>query len=309
MLAAALASAQEDQFITIGTGGVTGVYYPAGGAICRLVNADRQEHGIRCSVESTGGSVYNVNTMRQGELDFGIVQSDVQYNALKGLGAEFEGQGPFAGLRAVFALHPEPFTLLARADSAIATFDDLKGERVNVSNPGSGSRATFEVLMDAKGWNMDDFALASELKSAEQSSALADNNVDAIAFIVGHPNGSIQEATTTVDANLIPVSGPEVDALVDKNPYFSKAVIPGGMYPGNPDDVETFGVRATFVTRADVSDEAVYQVVKAVFENFEDFKKLHPAFALLDKEEIVTGGLSAPLHPGAERYFKEAGLM
>jgi uncharacterized protein len=309
MLGAAAASAQEDQFITIGTGGVTGVYYPAGGAICRLVNADRQEHGIRCSVESTGGSVYNVNTMRQGELDFGIVQSDVQYNAFEGVGAEFEGQGPFAELRAVFALHPEPFTLLARADSGIATFDDLKGERVNVSNPGSGSRATFEVLMDAKGWNMDDFALASELKSAEQSSALADNNVDAIAFIVGHPNGSIQEATTTVDANLIPVSGPEVDALVDKNPYFSKAVIPGGMYPGNPDDIETFGVRATFVTRADVSDEAVYQVVKAVFENFEDFKKLHPAFALLDKEEIVTGGLSAPLHPGAERYFKEAGLM
>jgi uncharacterized protein len=309
MLAAAVASAQEQQFITIGTGGVTGVYYPAGGAICRLVNADRQEHGIRCSVESTGGSVYNVNTMRQGELDFGIVQSDVQYNALEGLGAEFEGQGPFEGLRAVFALHPEPFTLLARADSGIATFDDLKGERVNVSNPGSGSRATFEVLMDAKGWTMDDFALASELKSAEQSSALADNNVDAIAFIVGHPNGSIQEATTTVDANLIPVSGPEVDGLVEENPYFSKAVIPGGMYPGNPDDIATFGVRATVVTRADVSDEAVYQVVKAVFDNFEDFKQLHPAFAILDKEEIVTGGMSAPLHPGAERYFKEAGLM
>ena len=309
MLAAAVASAQEDQFITIGTGGVTGVYYPAGGAICRLVNADRQEHGIRCSVESTGGSVYNINTMRQGELDFGIVQSDVQYNALEGLGAEFEGQGPFADLRAVFALHPEPFTLLARADSGIATFDDLKGKRVNVSNPGSGSRATFEVLMDAKGWTMDHFALASELKSAEQSQALADNNVDAIAFIVGHPNGSIQEATTTVDANLIPVSGPEVDALVDKNPYFSKAVIPGGMYPGNPDDVETFGVRATFVSSTDVPDEVVYQVVKAVFENFEDFKKLHPAFAQLEKEELITAALSAPLHPGAERYYKEAGLI
>jgi uncharacterized protein len=309
LVVAPVASAQEQQFITIGTGGVTGVYYPAGGAICRLVNAGREEHGIRCSVESTGGSVYNVNTMRQGELDFGIVQSDVQYNALEGLGAEFEGQGPFEGLRAVFALHPEPFTLLARADSGIETFDDLKGKRVNVSNPGSGSRATFEVLMDAKGWTMGDFALASELKSAEQSQALADNNVDAIAFIVGHPNGSIQEATTTTDAKLIPVSGPEVDALVEANPYFSKAVIPGGMYPGNPDDTETFGVRATLVTTAEVSDEAVYQVVKAVFENFEDFKKLHPAFAILDKEEIVTGGLSAPLHPGAERYFKEAGLM
>jgi hypothetical protein len=309
LVAAAAASAQDSQFITIGTGGVTGVYYPAGGAICRLVNAGRQEHGIRCSVESTGGSVYNVNTMRQGELDFGVVQSDVQYNALEGLGEEFEGQGPFEGLRAVFALHPEPFTVLARADSGIETFDDLKGERVNVSNPGAGSRATFEVLMEAKGWTMDDFALASELKSAEQSQALSDNNVDAIAFVVGHPNGSIQEATTTTDANLIPVSGPEVDALVEENPYFSKAVIPGGMYAGNPDDTETFGVRATFVTTADVSDEAVYQLVKAVFENFEEFKKLHPAFAILEKEEIVTGGMSAPLHPGAEKYFKEAGLM
>jgi TRAP transporter TAXI family solute receptor len=309
MLATAAASAQEQRFITIGTGGVTGVYYPAGGAICRLVNAAREAHGIRCSVESTGGSVYNINTMRQGELDFGLVQSDVQYNALEGLGAEFEGQGPFEELRAVFALHPEPFTLLARADSGIETFDDLKGKRVNVSNPGAGSRATFEVLMAAKGWTMDDFALASELKSAEQSAALADNNVDAIAFIVGHPNGSIQEATTTVDANLIPVSGPEVDALVEENPYFSKAVIPGGMYAGNPDDTATFGVRATLVTTAAVSEEAVYQLVKAVFENFEEFKQLHPALGLLDKQEIVTGGLSAPLHPGAERYFKEAGLM
>jgi TRAP transporter TAXI family solute receptor len=309
VLAAGVAAAQESRFITIGTGGVTGVYYPAGGAICRLVNADRKEHGIRCSVESTGGSVYNVNTMRQGELDFGVVQSDVQYNALKGLGQEFEAQGPYADLRAVFAFHPEPFTVVARADSGIATFDDLKGKRVNVSNPGAGSRATFEVLMAAKGWTMADFALASELKSAEQSQALADNNVDAIAFVVGHPNGSIQEATTTTDANLIPVAGLEVDALVEKNPYFSKAVIPGGMYAGNSDDVATFGVRATFVTSAAVPDEVVYQVVKAVFENFEDFKKLHPAFATLDKKEIVTGGLSAPLHPGAEKYFKEAGLM
>jgi TRAP transporter TAXI family solute receptor len=309
LLVTGAAFGQDGQFITIGTGGVTGVYYPAGGAICRLVNAGRQEHGIRCSVESTGGSVYNVNTMRQGELDFGVVQSDVQYNALEGLGAEFEGQGPFEDLRAVFALHPEPFTLLARADSGIETFDDLQGKRVNVSNPGSGSRATFDVLMEAKGWTLEDFALASELKSAEQSQALADNNVDAIAFIVGHPNGSIQEATTTTDARLIPVAGPEVDTLVEENPYFSKAVIPGGMYPGNPDDTETFGVRATFVTRADVSDEAVYQLVKAVFENFEDFKKLHPAFAQLEKEEMTAAALSAPLHPGAERYYKEAGLM
>jgi uncharacterized protein len=309
LLAADLASAQEQKFITIGTGGVTGVYYPTGGAICRLVNIDRQAHGIRCSVESTGGSVYNVNTMRQGELDFGVVQSDVQYNALNGVGEEFKDQGPYEGLRAVFAVHPEPFTVLARADSGIESFDDLTGKRVNIGNPGSGQRATMEVLMDAKGWTMDDFALASELKSAEQSQALSDNNVDAIVFTVGHPNGSIQEASTTTDATLVAVSGAEVDQLVADNPYYSKATVPGGMYRGSPEDVETFGVRATFVTTADVPEEVVYQVTKAVFENFEEFKKLHPAFATLEKEEIVTGGLSAPLHPGAEKYFKEAGLL
>src|SRR5919106_1469475 len=304
LVVAGIVSAQDNQFITIGTGGVTGVYYPAGGAICRLVNAGRNEHGIRCSVESTGGAVYNINTIRQGELDFGVVQSDVQYNALEGQGQEFEGQGPFEDLRAVFALHPEPFTVVARADSGIESFDDLKEKRVNVGNPGSGQRSTMEVLMDAKGWTMDDFSLASELKSAEQSQALSDNNVDAIVFTVGHPNGSIQEASTTTDAKLVPVTGAEVDKLVEDNPYYSKATIPGGMYRGNPDDVETFGVRATFVTSADVPDEVVYEVTKAVFENFEDFKQLHPAFASLDKQEIVTGGLSAPMHAGAEKYFK-----
>ena len=309
LVGGSLATASAETFITIGTGGVTGVYYPTGGAICRLVNKDRSEHGIRCSVESTGGSVYNINTMRSGELDMGVVQSDVQYNALNGEGEEFEGQGPLGDLRAVFSVHPEPFTVVARADSGIESFDDLQGKRVNVGNPGSGQRATMEVLMDAKGWTMDDFALASELKSAEQAQALADNKIDAIVFTVGHPSGSIQEATTTVDAKLLPGSGPEVEELVKNNPYYSTATIPGGMYRGTDSDVETFGIMATFVSAATVPDEVVYTVTKAVFENFEDFKKLHPAFANLEKEDMVSRALSAPLHPGAEKYYKEAGLM
>ena len=302
-------AAQEQKFITIGTGGVTGVYYPTGGAICRLVNKDRAEHGIRCSVESTGGSVYNVNTIRAGELDMGVVQSDVQYNSLNGEGDEFKDQGPFDGLRAVFSVHAEPFTVIARADSGIETFDDLKGKRVNVGNPGSGQRSTMEVLMDVKGWTMDDFALASELKSAEQAQALCDNKIDAMVFTVGHPSGSVQEATTTCDTKLIPVSGPEVDQLVDQNPYYAKAIVPGGMYRGTDEDVETFGVKATFVTSADVPEDVVYEVTRAVFENFEDFKKLHPAFATLQQENMVTEALSAPLHAGAEKYYQEAGMM
>jgi TRAP transporter TAXI family solute receptor len=308
MLPGEEAVAAEQQFVSIGTGGVTGVYYPTGGAICRLVNKNRKEHGIRCSVESTGGSVYNINTIRAGELDFGVAQSDWQYHAYNGT-SKFEEAGPFEDLRAVFSVHPEPFTVVARADSGVTTFDDLKGKRVNVGNPGSGQRGTMEVVMGAKGWTMDDFSLASELKSAEQSQALCDNKVDAMVFTVGHPSGSIKEATTSCDSVIVSVTGAEVDKLVGDNDYYRTATIPGGMYRGSDSDVQTFGVGATFVSSASVPENVVYEVVKAVFENFEDFKKLHPAFANLKKEEMIKDGLSAPLHDGAAKYYKEAGLM
>ncbi|MCS4504858.1 hypothetical protein KBTX_01445 [wastewater metagenome] len=301
------ASAQEE-FVTIGTGGVTGVYYPAGGAICRLVNKGRSEHGIRCSVESTGGSVYNLNALRSGELDFGVVQSDWQYHAYNGT-SKFSDQGPFKKLRAVFSLHPEPFTVVARADSGITNFEDLKGKRVNVGNPGSGQRATMEIAMDAMGWSMDDFSLASELKASEMASALCDNNIDAFVYVVGHPSGSIEEATTACDARLVNVKNPAIEKLVDERPYYSFATIPGGMYRGNPDDVTTFGVRATFVTTTDTSEKAVYTLVKSVFENFDQFTSLHPAFQVLKKKEMANASLSAPLHAGAQKYYKEAGLI
>lgn len=296
------------QFVTIGTGGVTGVYYPTGGAICRLVNKGRKEHGIRCSVESTGGSVYNLNTIRAGELDMGVAQSDWQFHAYHG-SSRFEDQGANMELRAIFSVHPEPFTVVARADSGIESFDDLKGKRVNIGNPGSGQRGTMEVVMAALGWEKSDFALASELKSAEQSQALCDNKIDAIVFTVGHPSGSIKEATTSCDSVLVSVTGAAIEKLVADNDYYRTATIPGEMYRGNPDDVVTFGVGATFVSSTNTSAEVVYQVVKAVFENFEDFKKLHPAFSVLKKEEMIKDGLSAPLHDGALKYYKEAGLM
>lgn len=298
----------ESKFVTIGTGGVTGVYYPAGGAICRLVNKTRKEHGIRCTVESTGGSVYNLNAIAAGELDMGVAQSDVQYYAYTGTDM-FKDKGPNKELRSVFSLHNEPFTVVARADSGIKKFTDLKGKRVNIGNPGSGQRGTMEVVMQAYGWTKDDFKLASELKSAEQSQALCDNKVDAMVFTVGHPSGSIQEAATSCDSVMVEVAGPEIDKLVKGHPYYSYATIPGGMYRGTDTDTKTFGVSATFVTSAKVPDDFIYYVVRAVFENFDEFKQLHPAFANLKKEEMIKEGLSAPLHAGAEKYYKEAGLM
>jgi len=298
----------QQQFISIGTGGVTGVYYPAGGAICRLMNQTRSEHGIRCSVESTGGSVFNINAIRGGDLEFGVAQSDVQYNAFNGE-AQFEEGGAHEDLRAVFSLHPEPATVVARADSDINEFDDLLGNRVNIGNPGSGQRALMEVVMEHKGWSTDDFALASELAPAEMGQALCDNNIDAFVFTVGHPSGAIQEVTSTCDVRIVNADDDELMALVDEIPFYFPATIPAGMYRGTDEDVQTFGVGATFVSSADVDDDVVYTLVASVFDNLDDFRSLHPAFANLDAESMATQGMSAPMHPGAERYFREQGLI
>ncbi|UYM16509.1 TAXI family TRAP transporter solute-binding subunit [Endozoicomonas euniceicola] len=298
----------QQQFVTIGTGGVTGVYYPTGGAICRLVNKTRKETGIRCSVESTGGSSYNLNTIRAGDMDMGIVQSDWQFHATNGT-SKFKPNGPDKDLRAVFSLHPEAFTVLARKDADIKTFDDLKGKRVNIGNPGSGQRGTMEQLMAAKGWTTKAFSLTSELKSSEQAKALCDNKIDAFVFTAGHPSGSLKEATTSCDTNLVTVTGPAVEKLLNDNPYYRTATIPGGMYRGNDVDVQTFGVAATFVASTRLSDETVYQVTKSVFEDLSTFKQMHQAFGTLKKEEMISDGLSAPLHEGAKRYFMEAGLI
>jgi TRAP transporter TAXI family solute receptor len=305
---AAPAMAQDQQFVSIGTGGVTGVYYPTGGAICRMLAKTRAEHGLRCGVASSGGSVYNVNAVRSGELEVGVAQSDVQFKAFNGEGS-FAEQGANPDLRSVFSIHPEPFTVVARADAGITNFEDLKGKRVNVGNPGSGQRDTMEVLMNALGWTMGDFALTSELQAAEQSQALCDNNIDAMVYTVGHPSGSIQEATTACDSVLVNVAGDVVDQLVADNPYYRIATIPGGMYRGTDADVQTFGVGATLVTSAAVSEDVVYALVKAVFSDMDQFRGLHPAFANLDPKEMANDGLSAPLHPGAEKYFREAGLI
>lgn len=306
-LTAQVAAAQE-KFITIGTGGQTGVYYVVGQSICRLVNRGAKDHGLKCTAPSTGGSIANINAIKAGDMDMGVAQSDWQFHAYNG-SSKFEEGGKFDKLRAVFSVHGEPFTVVARADSGVADFGDLFGKRVNIGNPGSGQRATMEVVLNALGKSTGDFSLASELKPAEQSAALGDNKVDAIIYTVGHPNGSIQEATSTVDSKLVSVTGDAIEKLIADNPYYAPATIPGGLYKGNDADTKTFGVKATFVTSADVDDEVVYTVVKAVFDNFDRFKGLHPAFANLQESEMIADGLSAPLHPGAEKYYRERGWI
>jgi len=300
-------SASAQKFVTIGTGGVTGVYYAVGGAICRLVNKDRAKTGLRCSVESTGGSVFNVNAIKSGELEFGMTQSDIQYNATKGE-AQFKGAA-VSDLRAVFSVHPEPFTVLARKEAGVTKFEDFKGKRFNVGNPGSGTLASMEQLLDAMGWKKSDFSVAAELKADEQGTALCDNKIDGFYYGVGHPSAAIQDPTTACGAKLIPMTGPAIDKLLKEFPYYAAATIPGGMYANNPNPTTTYGVLATMVTSPKVADDTVYALVKAVFENFDEFKKLHPAFANLDPKHMIKDGLSAPMHPGAIKYYKEKGWM
>ena len=307
------AQTAERQYIAIGTGGPTGVYFQVGNAICRLIHKEAAEgrkegrkHGIRCSAPSTGGSTYNIGQISEGELDFGVAQSDWQYHAVN---CSSERVTCFDKLRAVFSVHPEPFHIIVGADSGIGGWDDLAGKRVNIGNPGSGQRGTMEVLMAARGTGVGDFAQATELTSSEQSSALCDGKIDAYGYTVGVPNAGVAVATDGCSARIINLDSDAEMMLVDENPYYAFATIPAGTYSTTDADVTTFGVMATFVTSADASDDLVYEVVRAVFENIDDFRKLHPAFEHLDPAKMIGDGLSAPLHPGAERYYKENGLM
>ncbi len=305
---AAQPAAAGQTFISIGTGSITGVYYPTGGAICRMMAKRRKETGIRCSVESTGGSIYNINAIRSGELEFGVAQSDWQYHAYHGT-SKFKDKGAFKELRAVFSIHPEPVTIVVRKDAGINGILDLKGKRVNIGNPGSGQRGTWEVVEKTLGWKRSDLKLAAELKASETGQALCDNKIDAYFYLVGHPNALIQETLASCDSKIVNARAPKIDELVKKTPYYSFAVIPADLYPQQKEDVQTWGVRATLVTSAKVPEKVVYELVKSVFDNFDAFKKLHPAYSHLKPEEMISASLSAPLHPGAVKYYKERGWI
>ena len=313
-LAAGDAYAQKKQFIAIGTGGPTGVYFVVGQSVCRMIHKGAAEgakagrkHGIRCSAPSTAGSTYNISNIQAGELDFGVAQSDWQYHAYNG-SSSFKDK-PFKKLRAVFSVHPEPYQIIVAKDSGIKSWKDLKGKRFNIGNPGSGQRGTTEVLMKAYGTKTSDFKVATELTSTEQSKALCDGKIDAYGYTVGVPNAGVSVATDGCDAKIISLSTDVEKKLVGENPFYAFATIPKGTYKTTDADVTTFGVMATFVTSADTPDNLVYEVTRAVFENLDDFRSLHAAFKNLDPKKMIKDGLSAPLHPGAVKYYKEKKLM
>ncbi len=311
LLAAAFATAPvaAAQEIEIGTGSTEGVYYQVGRAICRMIErAAPADGGVACEAVPTDGSIFNLEAVLAGEMELGVVQSDWHHHAYRGTGP-FADDGPAEELRSLFSVHSEPFTAVARADAGIASFDDFAGKRVNIGNPGSGQRATMEVVMAAKGWTADDFELANELPASEQSLALCHDRVQALVYTVGHPNPSISKVTGLCDARIVPVEGPAIDELLADAPYYAAAEVPGGVYSANPEPVPTFGVKATVVSSAAVDPELVYTVVKAVFDDLGAFRAMHPAWGGLTPGEMMTEGLSAPLHEGAVRYYREAGLL
>lgn len=306
--ASALEAHAKTTFVTIGTGGITGVYYPTGGAIAKIVNAKKDKYDIRATVESTGASVFNINAIMAGDLEFGIAQADRQYQAYNGL-SEWEGK-PQKDLRAVFALAPEAVTFVAAEDSGIKSLKDAKGKVVNIGNPGSGNRQNAIDVFEAAGINIEKDLKAESIKAADAPRMLQDGRIDGFFYTVGHPNGNIKEATAGKRKTRI-VSITDIEPLVKKFPYYSLTNIDMAQYPeatNANEKVTTVGMLATFVTSAKVPDDVVYAITKEVVENLDEFKKLHPALEGLTRETMLEG-LTAPIHPGALKYYKEAGLM
>lgn len=300
----------KTEFVTIGTGGITGVYYPTGGAIAKIVNAKKDQYGVRASVESTGGSKFNINAIDSKDLDFGIAQADTQYMAYNGKGA-WEGK-PVKKLCAVFALAPEAVTFVAAEDANIKSVKDVKGKTINLGDPGSGNRINSTDIFNAVGIVPGKDFRDEKLKPADAPRILQDGRIDGFFYTVGHPNGNIKEATAGKrKVRIVPISEAEVASLLKEAPYYSMTEIPMDQYPdavNAKDKVKTVGMLATLVTSADTPDDVVYAVTKEVMTNLDQFRKLHPALANLTPESMLQG-LTAPIHPGALKYYKEAGLV
>ncbi|NIZ15549.1 TAXI family TRAP transporter solute-binding subunit [Phaeobacter sp. HF9A] len=308
VLATSLTMARAEDYITIATGSTSGLYYPMGTTMCRLINKGRYRHGVRCRAEPSQGSLANLQALRGGRVDFAILQSDWQAQATDGVAGLADGT-PFSDLRSVLSLHAEVFTVVARKDSGIETFSDLRGHRVNIGNPGSGQRATMEVLMQDLGWSRDSFSEVHDLPAEAQSAALCAGEIDAMVFVVGPPPASIEEATTACDSILVSVNEPRIRAFISADRHFDFAQIPARLYRGNPDPVRSFGVAATLVTTRQAKPKVVEAVVKAVFTNLNELRQAHPAFRALTPEVMAQDYQTAPQHRAARAYYRSESLF
>lgn len=299
-----LSLANENRIVSLGTGGVTGLYYPTGGAICRLVNLTRQEHGIRCVVNTSPGSVANLQRVSDGELDLGIAEAGQLHDAIR------QNQLiPGSELRTLFKLFPEYISIVSRRDSGIRSLDDLPGKRINIGRASSSQEITFQLLMAARGWQLEAFKEVHRLAPADQAAALCQNRIDATLYVVGHPSGAVKEALRDCDSQLLSLAPGDIRSLMSRNPFYQPAKIDQSLYLSQPQDVTTAAVNAVLFSRADLPDDVAYALVKALFSQFDRFRAMHPAFVRLQPQQLLDGPLAAPLHPGAERYYREIGLI
>jgi uncharacterized protein len=294
--------------VTLATGTPGGVYHPVGSAICQMFDLGGDHQAMPCVAVSSDGSVANIRRVESGDASFGLSQTDVAYAAFHGEGP-FAAAGPDPKLRVLIALYREAFTVVAGPDTGIRDFQDLRGKRVGIGTSGVGYNFTYDVVLGFYGSATASPEHVLELPPAEQNQALCGNKVDAIIFEAGHPNGLTQEATTDCRARLVRVAGTPIDRLLATHSDYVAYVIPGGMYAGNPDNVPTIGTRAMLVTSSNQPDELCYALVKAVIENFADFRRLHPALSSLEIKDMVPTGSVIPIHPGALNYYREAGLV
>jgi TRAP transporter TAXI family solute receptor len=303
----AACSQEHVQVVTIGTGAIGGNYRQAGHAVARVVRENQQAFEFRVRDNPSSGSVANIKAIGAGEIEFGITQADHQYQAINGLAA-WQESGPQKDLRAVLSLYPESVTLVAGADAGINSVNDLKGRNIDIGPPGSGTRQNAIDALGAAGLDWETDLTAREENLDERLAMLMHGELDAFFYTIGHPSRDVKYATLSVrGARLIAMAN--IDTLLATNPYYSRSFISVAHYPraANTVNVETIGVKATLVTSANVPDEVVYAVTKAVFENLEPLREKGGVLASLNADNMLDG-LTAPIHPGALKYFQEVGL-
>ncbi len=301
-------SEDRTSHIYIGTGSVQGVYFPIGGVICRLLNRHTSDHNIRCTLESTGGSINNLNRLREGDFDIVVAQSDWHHHAYHGT-STFEKHGPNPQLRSVFALEADPLALIVRQDSTILEFDHLEDRTVSLGYSRSLQHRILDHYLELKGWTADKFKEVVLMSDAKQGAALCKQEVEAILLLSSSMNDYLADLPEDCALRLVSIDDEVVDQVIDNHPYYRKGAIPSSMSMGSQEAIQSFGLGATFVAMESTSNKAVYHVVKEIVENFRDFKSLHPSLQMIKTQELSSSALTAPLHPGAIRYYREARLL
>ncbi len=295
-------SGTETARLAVATGGTAGTYFPLGGAFANIVTENVPN--TTANAESTGASVVNSNLLNNGEVDFALMQNDIAFYAFNGVEMFSDGSA-LTNLRGLASLYPEVIQIVVNASAGIDSVEDLRGMRVAVGAPGSGAEANARQILNAHGITYDDIS-ADFLSFAEAADALKDGNVDAAFVTAGTPTAAVTDVSTTHSVKILSISDNMADSLIAEFPFYDKVTIPAGTYRNQDSDVETVAVLAMLAVRAGLSEDMVYNVTKALFENLDDFAAAHARGGNLSLDS-ATGGMPLELHPGADRYYKEMG--